>query len=64
MIVGKKKIFEKLRMMNPSAYYGDLNKYVYEFIVSYHERLHNFLLVRSHRVKYITFQMIGPAKQY
>ncbi|XP_069155717.1 uncharacterized protein [Solanum lycopersicum] len=63
MTIDEQKTFGRFRLMNPPTYTGDLTEDAYEFIVSFHERLHNLGLGESHGFDYTTFQMTGSAKQ-
>ena len=48
MTIYDQKMFERLRLINFQTYTGDLTEDAYEFIVSFHESLHNLGLVESH----------------
>ncbi|XP_015075330.1 uncharacterized protein LOC107019314 [Solanum pennellii] len=64
MTVDEQKMFGRFRLMNHPTYTGELTEDAYEFIVSFHERLHNLGLVEFHGVDHIVFQMTGSAKQW
>ncbi|KAK4731577.1 hypothetical protein R3W88_024565 [Solanum pinnatisectum] len=63
MTIDEQKMFGRFRLMNALTYTGDLTKDAYEFIVSFHESLHNLRLVESYGVDYTSFQMTGSTKQ-
>ncbi|XP_060180954.1 uncharacterized protein LOC132610647 [Lycium barbarum] len=60
----ERKLFEGFTKMSPPWFYGTPGEDAYEFIVSCHEMLHKLGVVESHRVDYVSFQLVGDAKQW
>ncbi|KAL3326045.1 hypothetical protein AABB24_036983 [Solanum stoloniferum] len=58
------KMFERFRKMDPPQFNGGHGKDAYEFLISFHERLHNLGLVEARRVDYTSLKMLGPANQW
>lgn len=62
MTIEGKKILKRFIRLVPTRFSAALGEDAREFLISCHERLHNLLLVESHGVNFITFQLNRPAK--
>ncbi|KAK4724064.1 hypothetical protein R3W88_026843 [Solanum pinnatisectum] len=50
--------------MDPPQFNGGHGNDGYEFLISFHERLHNLGLVEARRVDYTSLKMLGPTNQW